>query len=145
MDKIDGHLKICTEGKPLAAPRTNTVEPNYGLEDAPSTEVKLDKDKKEPPKKRVSSRRRKSYLENASKTGVVNIPLCFEEDKQFTTEFAYFVTTHLKKCYLTKAGGSRGACPLGFPGLACGHCAGEVSPAFVVASYRDTTHSADMT
>jgi hypothetical protein len=31
----------------------------------------------------------------------------------------------LKKCYLTKAGGSRGACPVGFAGLACTHCAGK--------------------
>ena len=76
-------------------------------------------------KKRMSSRRRKSYAANANKTGVEDIPLCTPEDQQFTTEFAFFVTSHLKKCYLTKEGGSRSS-PAGFPGLACGHCAGEM-------------------
>mmetsp|Transcript_2720 Transcript_2720/g.4222 ORF Transcript_2720/g.4222 Transcript_2720/m.4222 type:complete len:101 (-) Transcript_2720:819-1121(-) len=34
-------------------------------------------------------------------------PSCFQYDQQFTTEFAYYTVMQLKKCYLTKVGGSR--------------------------------------
>jgi hypothetical protein len=57
--------------------------------------------------------------------GVEDLPLALPEDKEFTTEFAFYTVLQLKKCYLTKSGGSRGSCPLGYPGLACAHCTGS--------------------
>ena len=58
-------------------------------------------------------------------SGVEEMPLVFIVDKPLTTDFAYFTMEQLKKCYLTKAGGSRGTCPVGYPGLACAYCAGQ--------------------
>ncbi|KAL7534172.1 hypothetical protein ACHAXR_005698 [Thalassiosira sp. AJA248-18] len=116
--KIEGHLNNCTGRKPLPIPRSATIEPYYG-EGVPSIKVKWDSSRS----KRSSGRVRRSL--DDVKPGVEDVPLCFQDDQQFTTEFAYFTMTKLKKCYLTKAGGSRGACPVGFPGLACGYCAGK--------------------
>jgi len=51
--------------------------------------------------------------------------LVFPEQKSCTTDFAFFAMQQLLKCYLTKSGGSRGTLPVGYPGLACKHCARE--------------------
>ena len=59
----------------------------------------------------------------ASGSMVVPGPLCFSEDKPLTTDFTFFTTLQLQKCYLERGGGSRPGCPIGFPGLACKHCA----------------------
>jgi hypothetical protein len=66
-----------------------------------------------------------NLLESDVKAGVDDDLLATPEDKKFTTEFAYFTVLQLKKCYLTKSGGSRASCPVGYPGLACGYCAGN--------------------
>lgn len=76
--------------------------------------------------KRVKKHHSKeNLLESEVKTGVDDELLATPEDKKFTTDFAYYTVLQLKKCYLTKAGGSRASCPVGYPGLACGHCAGQ--------------------
>ena len=62
---------------------------------------------------------------NVNKTGVEDVVLCFEDDQQYTTDYAYFIIQNTKKCYLTKGGGSRSSCPVGFAGLVCTHCAGK--------------------
>lgn len=54
--------------------------------------------------------------------------LVLPKDKSLTTDFAYFTVMQLKKCYLTKPGGSRSNCPLGYPGLACSYCEGSSTP-----------------
>jgi len=121
MDKVEAHLKNCTGGKPLAISRSSTIEPYYG-EGVPTIKIKRNSSRS---KRSSRSWGRKSYDVAAVNAGVEDIPLCFNDDQQYTTEFAYFIVKQLKKCYLTKAGGSRGACPVGFPGLACGWCAGK--------------------
>lgn len=54
-------------------------------------------------------------------------PLCMPEDKSMTTDFTFFTTLQLVKCRLERGCGSRPACPVGFPGLACRHCFGKDS------------------
>ena len=117
-EKIEGHLRNCTGGKSLAIPRSATIEPYYG-EGVPTIKVKWDSKHHT-----RSSGTSKSSL-NDVKAGVEVGRLCFQEDQQYTTEFAFFTVMQLKKCFLTKAGGSRGTCPVGFAGLACTHCAGR--------------------
>ena len=60
-----------------------------------------------------------NVIDSVIKEGIENTPLVFPEDKVNTTEFAFYTMLQLKKCYLTKAGGIRSNCPLGYPGLAC--------------------------
>ena len=74
--------------------------------------------------KRLSSGRRAAKA-NKNKTGVEDVALCFQDDQQYTTDYAYFIIQNTKKCYLTKGGGSRSSCPVGFAGLVCSHCAGK--------------------
>ena len=116
-DKIDGHLQCCT-GRPLTIPQNAKLEPYYG-QAVPTLKITWDSKKT----RRTSGRTRRSTLgANSIKTGLEDVQLCYQDDQQDTTDFAFFAITQLKKCYLTKANGSRGSCPLGFPGLACGHC-----------------------
>ncbi|KAL7550445.1 hypothetical protein ACHAWF_013680 [Thalassiosira exigua] len=122
-DKIEAHIKTCKGRTPLQIPHTASLEPYYG-EGMPTIKVKWDS--KQPT--RSSGRARRRTLDaNAVKSGVEDILLCIPEDQQFTTEFAYFTVMQLKKCYLTRAGGSRGSCQVGYPGLACGFCAGSLT------------------
>ena len=117
-EKIEGHIRHCTGEKPLAISRSATIEPYYG-EGVPVIKIKW-----EGKHSSRSSGRSKRTLD-AVKAGIEDGQLCFQDDQQYTTDFAFFVVSQLKKCYLTKAGGSRGACPVGFAGLACTHCVGE--------------------
>jgi hypothetical protein len=122
---IEDHLKICNGSDPLAIPRNATIEPFYGAyqqNDVPPIRVKWENDKN---KVKESRSTRKSEKESKIPNGVDDDPLCCDDDKQYTTEFAYFTVSQLKRCFLTKTGGSRGACPIGYAGLACGHCAGD--------------------
>ncbi|KAL3803753.1 hypothetical protein ACHAW5_004604 [Stephanodiscus triporus] len=119
-EKIQGHLKNCTGGKPLAIPRSAKIEPYYG-EGVPTIKVKWDSKHST----RSSGRSKSSSNAHSVKVGVEVGQLCFQDDQNYTTDFAFFTVMQLKKCYLTKAGGSRGTCPLGFAGLACTHCAGK--------------------
>jgi len=96
-DKVEGHLKNCTGGKPLAIPRSAAIEPYY-CHDVPSVKVKWDVGQTT-----RSSGRQSRYDTMSIKAGLEDLPLCEQSDQQFTTEFAYFVVTQLKKCYLTKA------------------------------------------
>lgn len=75
-------------------------------------------------KRRTSS----SAATSCVNENVENKILVLPEDKPLTTDFAYFTVLQLKKCYLTKPGGSRGNCPLGYPGLACSYCVGSSTP-----------------
>ena len=56
------------------------------------------------------------------KSGFDEDLLALPQDKALTTDFAFFTVLRLKKGYLTKSGGSRGNCPIGYPGLPCSHC-----------------------
>ena len=58
-------------------------------------------------------------------SGIHEDLLDLPQDKALTTDCAFFTINQLKKCYLTKSGGSRGNCPIGNPGLACSHCIGS--------------------
>jgi hypothetical protein len=82
-------------------------------------------------RRRISSNTSRKKRKTADHVEEVNIfegieenELALPEDKTFTTEFAHFTIMQLRKCYLTKSGGSRGSCPLGYPGLGCIHCTG---------------------
>lgn len=81
-DKIEGHLKICTRGKPLTIPRSATLEPHYS-EGAPSIKIKWDSKQTG-----LSSgkRRLRTQADNANVTGVEDIALCLPDDQQYTTE-----------------------------------------------------------
>jgi len=126
-DQISRHLSECSGNKPLTIPHNATIEPFYG-EQVPPIKVTWNSNSDSPVASVVTSstarKSRRSSSNVSVKTGTEDGLLCFDEDKEYTTDFAYFTVTQLKKCYLTKEGGSRGSCPLGFPGLACGHCAG---------------------
>lgn len=119
-EKIKQHLRNCTGGKPLVIPQSAVIEPYYG-EGVPTIKVKWNDIQSQ-----RSSEGRVGKLDTMSvKSGVEKGELCFPDDQQYTTEFAHFTVMQLKKCHLTKAGGSRGTCPVGFAGLACTHCAGR--------------------
>eukprot|EP00804_Cyclotella_cryptica_P028945 CCRYP_012373-RG/>CCRYP_012373-RG protein AED:0.05 eAED:0.05 QI:4461/1/1/1/0.36/0.25/12/996/975 len=122
-EMIEDHVKICNGIQALLVPRTATIEPFYGdYEDTSLPLIRVRWENSEANAK--TSSRRRSEDENTIKRGVDEDPLCFDADKPYTTDFAYFTVKQLKRCYLTKPGGSRGACPIGYAGLACGHCAG---------------------
>ncbi len=120
-EKIEQHLRNCTGGTPLLIPRSASIEPYYG-EEVPTIKVKWNSNQPQRPADR--------RWNNASE-------LCFPNDQQYTTEFAYFTVMQLKKCHLTKAGGSRGTCPVGFAGLACTHCAGNYCLEYVLKSHNN--------
>lgn len=124
-EMIEDHLKICNGSKPLLVPRNAAIEPFYGdysNVSLPPIKVKWESDKSKP--KDTKSRRRKDTGKNIQ-VGVDTDPLCFDVDRPFTTDFAHFTVSQLRRCFLTKTGGSRGACPIGYAGLACTHCAGD--------------------
>eukprot|EP00979_Chaetoceros_neogracilis_P006594 scaffold1340_cov277-Chaetoceros_neogracile.AAC.26 len=133
MKLVGKHLSVCQGKKSLLIPRNANIRIN-----GPSVLVQWSNDES----KRKSSRTKRQSLgldeivkkkrktvaavpiENINR-GVDNALLAVSEDKALTTDFAFFTVLQLKKCYLTKSGGSRGNCPLGYPGLACRHCAGN--------------------
>lgn len=126
-ETIENHLRNCKGDKSLAIPRNAKIEPFYGYGILP-IKVKWDAEFTQV-ETRTSCRvaTRKYSEEVIIESGVEDGMLAFPEDKEYTTDFAYYTVLHLKKCYLTKPGGNRGACPVGFPGLACAYCAGSTN------------------
>lgn len=125
-DMVQDHLKICNGSKPLLVPRNAAIEPFYGdysNSQLPSIRVKWGSD-------RAKAKDTKPKQENEARhnipEGVGTEPLCFDADRPYTTDFTYFTMSQLRRCFLTKTGGSRGACPVGYAGLACMHCAGTL-------------------
>lgn len=138
-EQVQKHLQHCQGKQPLLIPRDAVIDTKEH-ENATSVMIKwenMDKNiKKTSRLKRRSfatesdtkKRRKLSLPANLEvKKSVEDEVLVTEEDKVLTTDFAHFTVKQLKKCYLTKSGGSRGNCPLGFPGLACTHCVGTVT------------------
>jgi hypothetical protein len=126
-EMIEDHVKICNGSQPLAVPRNATIEPFYGdfeEQSLPPIRVSWSSNQSNANTNARATSRRKSEEDSNIQHGVDQDPLCFDADKPFTTDFAYFTVMQLKRCFLTKPGGSRGALPLGCAGLACSHCAG---------------------
>ena len=134
------HLSVCQGKKPLSIPRNAAikVKTSGNSEHGPSVIVQWCNDEG----KRKSSRTKRQSLgpgDNPKKkrktvasvslndvqSGVDEASLALPQEKALTTDFAYFTVEQLKKCYLTKSGGSRGNCPVGYPGLACSYCVGS--------------------
>ena len=66
--------------------------------------------------------------ENEVNAGMEDSSLAYEgADKQLTTDLAFFTAVQLKKFHLTNAEGGRSRFPVGYPGLACVHCAGNTN------------------
>jgi len=137
IDIVRKHLSYCQGKIPLCVPHNATVQINEKSDTKTTVTIQWPHQDKSVRKsgriqKRMSntgtSRKRRTYstvptLNMDRKTEGDNI-VVHPEDKNFTTDFAYFTLFQLKKCFLTKAGGSRGNCPVGYPGLACCHCEG---------------------
>jgi len=135
MELVRKHLAVCQGKKPLRIPRNATIETNIE-KNGTSVHVRWEKFSNNVRKSSRIQRRNSNIAESTLKQpscteatliveeGIEEKPLAFPDDKSQTTEFAYYTMMQLKKCYLTKAGGSRSNCPLGYPGLACLHCAG---------------------
>lgn len=124
---IEDHLKICNGSKPLLVPRHATIEPFYGDYEEralPPIRVKWESEKTKTKEGRPTRR-----IQGGSgiPEGIDSDPLCFDTDKAYTTDFAFFIVSKLRRCFLTKTGGSRGACPVGYAGLACSYCAGDAN------------------
>ena len=127
------HLRKCTGKTALRIPRSASFHCLYGTD---AQRIKVCWEKSNAMRKADSItknnytgdnniRKKKDETFREIKDGLEDILLARPDDLRLTTEFAHFTVSQLKKCYLTKAGGSRGACPLGYPGLACLHCAGD--------------------
>lgn len=133
---VEKHLEGCQGKKPLYIPRDAKISLKNemiqvtwnglrkGLKrklysNSRPTTILVD----DPPK--VSSASDSTTLD--INPGVEDGCLALPEDKTMTTDYAWFTVAQLKKCYLTKAGGSRGNCPIGYPGLACRFCSGTLN------------------
>ena len=114
-EMMEDHLKICNGRNPLMVPRNAAIEPFYGnFEGAlPPIRVKWESSKN---KAKEGRSRRNSIADTDVPDGVDDDPLCFDTDKPYTTDFAFFIVSQLARCHLTKTGGSRGACPIGYAG-----------------------------
>lgn len=136
MDYVKKHLEACQGKNPLRIPRDAKI--NLKNETVQVSWCGLRKGLK----RKTSSNRRSatSTVDDAPKVssssdnttlninpGVEDGCLALPEDKIMTTDYAWFTVSQLKKCYLTKAGGSRGNCPVGYPGLACKFCSGTLN------------------
>eukprot|EP00956_Cyclotella_meneghiniana_P034970 scaffold109890_cov70-Cyclotella_meneghiniana.AAC.3 len=126
-DMIEDHLKICNGSKPLLVPRNAAIEPFYGdyeEKSLPPIRVKWESEKS-----KTKEGRSKRKIDGGSDIpeGIDSDPLCFDADKAYTTDFAFFIVSKLRRCFLTKTGGSRGACPVGYAGVACSYCAGDAN------------------
>ena len=135
---VEKHLSVCQGKTPLCIPRNATImtkESESGIsivirwEHQDKTLRKSDRIQRKLLASGITKKRRTSFPTVAHvNENVENKVLALPEDKSLTTDFAYFTVQQLKKCYLTKPGGSRGNCPLGYPGLACSYCVGTSTP-----------------
>lgn len=132
LEQVSRHLSICQGKKPLRIPRDATMQTVRNDNNGVSVQVRWKKPtslgKRSTRSEQVRSSTKGKKVENKHvKKGVDDSPLAFDDDKALTTQFAHFTVLQLKKCYLTKNGGSRANCPIGYPGLACSYCAGTSS------------------
>ncbi len=138
LNMVKKHLGNCQGKIPLLIPRNAKIQTKEN-ESGPSVVINwenLDNRRRKSGrihKRLIAAESAKKKRSNSIITTIANQncedePLVFSKDKLLTTDFAHFTFLQLKKCHLTKAGGSRGNCPLGYPGLACRHCAGTASP-----------------
>ena len=140
IELVGKHLSVCQGKKPLRIPRNASIKIRNSDHDDNSCSVLVQWNNDDGLRKSGRIKRQSLGPENAKKKkkaaltsseplkqGVEDESLTFQSDKSLTTDFAHFTVLQLKKCYLTKAGGSRGNCPIGYPGLACTHCAGNAN------------------
>ncbi len=140
IELVGKHLSVCQGKKPLRIPRNASIKIRNGERYDNKCSVIVQWNNDDGLRKSGRSKRQSSGPESTKKKrrvsiepkepvnlGVEDETLAFPDDKSLTTDFAHFTVLQLKKCYLTKAGGSRGNCPLGYPGLACAHCAGDAN------------------
>ncbi len=139
IDIVGRHLSVCQGSNPLRIPRDASMKLEEDVDGATKVIVHWDnidnkrKSHRIKGAKLIKKRRSKSSIVSSGsdtpslplKPGVEDALLATGDDKSLTTDFAYFTIQQMKKCYLTKAGGSRGNCPVGYPGLACSHCVGD--------------------
>lgn len=103
-DQVSRHLQICDGNKPLVIPHNATIEPFYG-EQVPPIKVTWDNKNDSPvaPVMSYSGRSSRRSLSNASvKRGTEDGLLCFDEDKEYTTDVSYvcFAFLYLKHIQL---------------------------------------------
>ena len=145
MELVGKHLSACQGNKPLCIPRDASMKvktsksETIGQEGEEKLSVVVQWEsggrKKTRTKRRhsISSKegRAKKKLKKSSsnstqpsipptnvKTGIEEEALVSQDSKSMTTDFVYLTIQQLRKCYLTKASGSRGNCPVGYPGIA---------------------------
>jgi hypothetical protein len=139
-EMVRKHLSICQGKVPLLIPHNATITTKED-ENGPTVLIRWESDDKSLRKsgrikrrlldsESVESIRRKrssSQIVRKITADVEHEVMVLPEDKPLTTDFAHFIMLQLKKCYLTKPGGSRANCPLGYPGLACKYCVGTTT------------------
>ena len=93
-DQIKKHLLECGGNKPLAIPHNATIEPFYG-EQVPPIKVTWNSNPDSPVAPKVASssgrKSRRSSSNVSVKTGTEDGPLCFDEDKEYTTDVSCLV------------------------------------------------------
>ena len=93
-DQIKKHLSECGGNKPLTIPHNATIAPFYG-EQVPPIKVSWNSNADSPVAAPIvsSSSGRKSRRSSSNvsvKTGTEDVPLCFDEDKEYTTDVSRF-------------------------------------------------------
>lgn len=136
LNHVERHLEACQGKKPLCIPRDAKINLKNEMVQVSWTGSRRGL------KRKISNTRSSSTtasddvlkVTSSSNCTALNINpgiedgcLALPEDKAMTTDYAWFTVSQLKKCYLTKAGGSRGNCPIGYPGLACRFCSGTLN------------------
>ena len=140
LEVVTGHLLKCQGLDALPIPRDAKISIGHG-ESLPPIRISFDnkqlkKRSKKIEKQRAAMAAGKPWPPLCKETGpflpsgevnpgVEKTRLAVKSDLELTTEFAHKTVTLLRKCYLTKTGGSRGGQTIGFPGLACSFCAGH--------------------
>ena len=138
LEVVKGHLEKCQGLDALPIPRDAKISIGYG-ESLPPIRISFDNKQLKKRSKTIEMQRAAlaagkpwpplckdvgPFLPSGEvNPGVEKTRLAVKSD--LTTEFAYTTVTLLRKCYLTKTGGSRGGQSIGFPGLACSFCAGR--------------------
>lgn len=124
--RAEKHMSICKGKSSLIIPRSATM--SYSNSSETTVLIKWNKNAGLKKSERIHSRNIElNEMNSKSKTasvtyGSIDRTLIYSEDRPYTTEFHYFCMMQLNMTRLLKAGGSRGSCPVGFPGLRCVHC-----------------------
>ena len=89
-DQVAKHLLICGGNKPLTIPHNATIEPYYG-EEVPPIKITWNQNPSSSEATTLvpstSGRKSRRSLSNIPvKTGTEDVPLCFDEDKEYTTD-----------------------------------------------------------